>query len=216
IVIRGRSAIALLQSTIFEPAVAPELFGYSWRLLRLARCDDLTKGEWVQQPWLMRKFGQTKLNDMIVAPDGGIYVAYHHRGGDESYEATEQLPKEYYIARIGEDLSVETFSPGFSPVSSRLFVDSAGRWYIMGRQDDALHMWRVDPKDNFKPTKHWDLPGTDNLKAMLHTLRPERFGGEGDGDTVHLVTGDYRRIPFDDTVDRFGLWHASFELPVNE
>ena len=61
-----------------------------------------------------------------------------------------------------------------------------------------------------------EVNGTEKISAMLHTLRPERFGGESDGDTVHLVSSDVKPPAFNTTVESFGLWHASFDLPVNE
>ena len=219
IIVRGRRAVILMQSTQLDPVVEPNEPHYNWRLLKLARCDDLMEGDWHAQPWLMRKFGQTKPSDMVEMPDGNILVAYKHRGGDESYEATQETPFTSYISRISPDLSVETFEPGIDVKSMRMFLGSDGRWYLVGRPTDAemLHLWRLDAADGFKVTAEWDLPGTDKLKGgHLHTLRPDRVGGEGDGDTVHLATGDHPRIRFDDTVDRFGLWHASFQLPVNE
>ncbi len=216
IIIRGRRAMALMQSTIFDPTAAPDEPHYNWRHLRVARCDDLTKGEWRQDILVSRPFGFTMPSDMIVAPDGEIYLAYFHRGGDDSHEATEARPYEFHIARIGMDSGSEIFKPGFEPARARLFVDSKGQWYVVGREDEKIHLWRLDPANGFKPIKQWELFGTDNLVAVLHTLRPERFGGESDGDTVHLVSSDIRPPAFNTTVKSFGLWHASFELPVDE
>jgi len=219
IVVRGRRAIALLQSTQLDPAAEPKPPHYNWRLLRLARCDDLTQGEWHQQPWLMRAFGRTRPSDMTVAPDGSIVIAYQHRGGDDSYEATQARPFELHIAQISDDLSVTTHEPGMDAESMRLFVGSDGRWYAVGRPtgQERLHLWRLDQADGFKPTAEWDLPGTEKIKgSVVHTLRPDRFGGEADGDTVHLVTSGQARVAFDDSTDHLDLWHARFDLPVNE
>ena len=216
IILRGRKAMAIMQSTIFDPTAAPDPPHYSWRHLRVARCEDLTKGQWQQDLWLSRAFGFTMPSDMIVAPDGEIYLAYKHRGGDDSYEATEARPLEFHIARHGMDSGSEVFTPGINPDGSRLFIDSKGQWYLVGRVDEKLQLWRLDPADGFKPTRQWLLPGTEKIVAMLHTLRPERFGGEGDGDTVHLVSSDAKPSVFNTTVKSFGLWHASFDLPVNE
>jgi len=217
ILLRGRRAIALLQSTLLDPAAEPEPPHYNWRFLRLARCDDLTKGEWVQRPWLIRKFGQTRPHDLIVAPDGAVYLAYHHRGGDDSYEATQERPYAYRIARIHDDLSVDTFDPGIDPAGSRLFIDGGGRWYAVGRTDGLLHLWRLDPDRGFQATDHWTLPGTEVLQgSILHTLRPERFGGEAGGDTVHLMTSEPDPGRFSSRAGELALWHARFDLPTRD
>ena len=217
IIVRGRKALVVLQSTQLDPAVEPNEPHYNWRLVKLARCDDLMEGQWTVQPWLMRTFGQTKLWDMVEAANGSILVAYKHRGGDESYEATQETPFAFYISRILPDLSVETFEPGIDVESTRMFLGSDGRWYLAGRPTGAerLHLWRLDEGNGFKVTANWDLPGTERLKGgLLHTLRPGRVGGDGDGDTIHLVTSDRARVAFDDTCDRFAMVHARFDLPT--
>ena len=219
IIVRGRKAIALMQSTQYDPIVEPNEPHYNWRLLKLARCDDLMEGKWHVQPWLMRKFGQTKPADMVEMPDGRILVAYKHRGGDESYEATQEQPFASYLARFGDDLAVETFEPGMDITSMRLFLGSDGRWYLTGRPANAerLSLWRLDADKGFEPTAEWELPGTEALVGgHMHTLRPHLFGGEDDGDTVHLVASDAPGIAFGDWRDRFGIRHARFDLPVND
>jgi len=219
IVVRGRKAVVLLQSTQLDPAVEPNEPHYNWRLLKLAHCDDLLEGKWRVKPWLMRKFGQTQPCDMIEAPDGTMIVAYKHRGGDESYKATQQEPYSFYIGRFGNDLSVTSYEPGIDVQPTRMFVGSDRRWYLVGRPtgQEQLHLWRLDEAGGFKPTADWALPGTEALKSgLMHTLRPDRFGGEDDGDTVHLVASDAPTAPFGQGCDRFGLLHAHFDLPVNE
>jgi len=218
IIVRGRRGVVLLQSTQLDPVVEPNEPHYNWRLIKLARCDDLMEGEWRVQPWLMRKFGQTKPSDMVEMPNGDLLVSYKHRGGDDSYEATQETPFASYISRIGPDLSVETFEPGIDAGSTRMFVGSDGRWYMVGRPTgaEALHLWRLDEADGFKPTADWPLPGTETLKSGVHTLRPDRFGGEGDGDTIYLVAGDRTLVPFNPAIDRFGISCARFDLPVDD
>jgi hypothetical protein len=214
IILKGRKATALLKSTLFDPIAAPEPPHYNWRFLRLAKCEDLTKGEWVQQPFLLRKFGHTKMQDMIEGPDARMYLLYRHQGGDESYEATEQLPYPYYITRVEDDLSTTTVKLDFEPVAGKLYISSSGKWYVVGMQDEKLHLWRVDPGDDFKPVADMPLPGADEvLHDTGHTLRPERFGGESDGDTVHFVTIDPSRGSFGSPYAPVKLWHTWFNLP---
>ena len=79
-----------------------------------------------------------------------------------------------------------------------------------------LRLWKVDKKNRFKPISVWELPGTDRLHGyVIHTLRPERFGGESDGDTVHLMsTKDLNPANKKSTLAE--LWHAQFELPLGK
>jgi hypothetical protein len=59
------------------------------------------------------------------------------------------------------------------------------------------------------------LPRTEKLQGyVIHTLRPERFGGQSDGDTVHLVTASYTPDPADPAKQTAALWHCWFRLPV--
>jgi hypothetical protein len=50
----------------------------------------------------------------------------------------------------------------------------------------------------------------DKLEGyVMHTLRPQRFGGEDDGDTIHLLnTTTSSGDPNNEK-----LYHASFRLP---
>ena len=218
IIVRGRKAMALLKSTQLDPVVEPNEPHYNWRLLKLARCDDLMEGEWVVEPFLMRKFGNTKVCDMMERPDGRFLLAYRHRGGDESYEATQEMPITFRVSVVDDDLKATTYEPGIDVEGGRMFLGSDGRWYFVGRPTDgeALRLWRLDEAGGYKPTAEWDLPGTEILKGMLHTLRPDRFGGEDDGDTIHLATADQPGVAFGDWRDRFDIYHARFDLPVND
>ncbi|MHC4561960.1 MAG: hypothetical protein ACYS8X_04210 [Planctomycetota bacterium] len=220
ILVRGRKAVILMQSTQLDPVVEPNEPHYNWRLLKLARCDDLMEGNWVTQPLAMRKFGQTNPSDMVEMPDGKILVAYKHRGGDESYEATQETPFAFTVSVVSPDLSFETFRPAIDiEPGGRFFLGSDSRWYLVGRPTggEALRLWRIDVDNGFEPTADWDLPGTEVLKGgPMHTLRPDRFGGEDDGDTIHIATSDAPGVSFDDPRNSFGIVHARFELPVNE
>ena len=218
-IVHGRSATTLLQSTLYDPTSAPSVNGYNWRLLRLARCRDLQVGEWVQDPFLMRSFGETHMYDMTEGRDGNIYISYKHRGGDESFEAIANDPKPTYITRVHKDLSTDVFELDLDATGTQLFIDSAGQWYLVGRLEDAgpLHLWRLDPKAGFKPTAEWELAGTEGLQGyILHTLRPERFGGEGSGDTVHLATAARHADYEPGEPHPVTIWHAHFDLPVRE
>jgi len=219
IVLHGRSATAMLQSTIYDPTAAPSHNGYNWRLIRLARCEDLRKGAWVQRPFLMPAFGETHLYDMIEGPDGQTYISYKHRGGEESFEAIADDPKPTFITRVHDDLSTDVYELEMDASATRLFIDSAGQWYMVGHLPDTetLHLWRLDPEGGFKPTAEWVLNGTESLRGhILHTLRPERFGGEGSGDTVHLVTAA-RHADYEPGEEHpVTIWHGRFDLPSSE
>jgi hypothetical protein len=150
-------------------------------------------------------------------PDGSAYLAYAHRGGTNSYEETAKEPLLHYIARIHDDLRVEVFPTGIEAGSTRILLDSAKNWYVVGRPASGqnLHLWRVDDKAGFKPVKEYELPGTDKFDGyVIHTLRPERFGGESDGDTVHLLTTRFVYTEDKKTIDHAELWHAQFDLPL--
>jgi hypothetical protein len=214
IILKGRKAIAVLNSAIQDRKANPNPPHYSWRHVRLARCDDLTKGEWTNKGFLMPEFGNTALNDLMVGPDGNIYLADSHNSGP-TYEAMSKEPTLHYITRIKEDLSTEVFATGINAGATRILVSRAGAWYVVGRPGAGgnLHLWAVDPDNGFKPTKEWELPGTDVLQAyVIHTLRPARFGGETDGDTIHLMTAKYLPVEKDQPA-KAELWHASFRLP---
>ena len=219
IILHGRSATALLQSTIYDPESAPSHNGYNWRLLRLARCEDLRKGEWVQNPFLVPACGETHPYDMIEAPDGRIYISYKHRGGEGSFDEIAGAPKPTYITRVHNDLSTDVFELEMDAAATRIFTDSAGNWYLVGgvEGEDLLKLWRLNPENGFKPTAEWVLKGTENLKGyILHTLRPERFGGEGSGDTVHLVTAARHADYEPGDPHPVTIWHGCFDLPVGE
>ncbi|MHC4985913.1 MAG: hypothetical protein ACYTFO_07130, partial [Planctomycetota bacterium] len=141
-----------------------------------------------------------------------------HRGGDESYEAVQAMPITFRVSVFGDDLKATTFEPDLDVEGGRMFLGSDGQWYFVGRPVDgeALRLWRLDEANGYEPTAEWELPGTEVLRGMLHTLRPDRFGGDDDGDIVHLATSDIPGVPFGDYRDRVGLVYARFDLPVGE
>jgi hypothetical protein len=177
----------------------------------LARCDDLTQGQWINQPWLMPEYGDTALQDLRVGPDGNAYLSYWHRSA-ASLEELAQIPLRHYIARLHEDLTTEVYPTGLEAEATRLVVDSQGKWFLVGRPKSGgnLHLWLLDSAHGFQATQEYELPGTDKLQGYVtHTLRPERFGGEGNSDTVHLLNCSYAS-------DHAQLWHACFNLPSQE
>jgi hypothetical protein len=217
IILDGRKARVLTQSTQFDPIVEPVIPHYNWRLLKLLACDDLTKGEWKVQPLLDRDFGKTNQQDMMRCPDGSILIACNHQGSDISYEDGEAQPNEFHIARVADDLSFEIFKPGIQTEATKLFVDSKDQVYAVGRHGEkGLHLWRLDPNGGFKVLADWDLPGTEHMMSLLHTLRPERFGGQSDGDTIHMVSTDPAPGGFGTGAQELSPWYARFDLPVNE
>jgi len=217
ILLRGKTALAVLNSAIRDKNANPVPPHYNWRHVRLAKCDDLTKGQWVNKAWLIPKYGDTTLQDFIRGPDGLAYLAYAHRGGSRSQKETAKEPLLHNIARIQDDLQVKVFPTGIKAVSTRILIDSAKGWYVAGRPASGqnLRLWKVDERAGFKPVKEFELPGTDKLEGyVIHTLRPERFGGESDGDTVHLMTTKHVYTADRKTIDHAELWHAYFDLPV--
>lgn len=153
----------------------------------------------------------------MFGPGGRVHAAFVHRGGDDSYEETQTRPLEFQVVRVDDDLSFETFLPGITPEPARLIADSRGRIYVVGANEGLLHLWRLDPDNGYRVIGEWPLPGTQQIsKSLPHTLRPERFGGEGDGDTVHLVASDSERDKPGTKPHDLQLWYARFELPVGE
>ncbi len=217
VLLRGKTALAVLNSALRDKAANPVPPHYSWRHVRLARCDDLTQGQWVNKPWLMPKFGDTVLQDLMRGPDGLAYLAYAYREGTNSCEEAAAKPLLHYIARIHDNLEADVFPTGLPAGSTRILVDRAKNWYVVGRlaAGQNLHLWQVDDKAGFKPIREYELPGTDRFDGyMIHTLRPERFGGESDGDTVHLMTTRHIAAADGKAIDHAELWHAQFDLPL--
>jgi hypothetical protein len=208
IILRGRTAIAVLNSSIRDPEATPTPPHYSWRHLRLAGCDDLATGAWRQRPFVMPRFGYTGLQDLMLGPDGNAYLLYLNQTG-ETLEEAQSAPMTQYLARIHPDLSAEVFTTGMKPSPAKLFCDRRGRWFLVAELEPYYHLWQLDPDAGFSPVKEWELPGTEVLEGYIcHTLRPERFGGEVDGDTIHLMTARY--LPGTELAE---LWHVCFELP---
>lgn len=213
IVLKGRKVIALMQSTLFDKTAEPNWPYYNWRFLKVVKCNDLTKDKWVQKPLLMCAFGQTKMYDMMKGPNGNIYLAYQHRGGDDSYEATQARPTVLYITRVKDDLSMTTFEPGVEASAVQLLVNRRQQWFMVGRKDKLLHLWRLDAGQGFKAVDDWILPGSEVLESRLHTLRPERFGGEDDGDIIHIAGAYPAQSGPCEPAPNMHIRHLRFELP---
>jgi len=213
IVLRGRQAIAVLNSSLTDPEHSDAKgTRYSWRHVRLARCDDLTKGEWTQSGWLFPQDGRTALQDLIVGPDGDLYLSYSHvaAASHAALLAIDRVP--HRIARIHSDLSVETFETGLQVGAARLLVDPSGGFHLVGRWGvGGLRLWDLDRERGFRAGAPRELAGTDALEDyVVYTLCPERFGGESGGDTVYLLgTRSPADPPGKERAD-IDLWLASF------
>lgn len=215
LIVQGRRALAVMISAVRDPKANPVAPYYSWRHVRLARCNDLIKGEWKQVPWLMPEFGWTDPQDMTTGPDGSIYFVYRSVTGSSFQEASTALVHQY-IVHIRWDLTTEVFPTGLDDVApARLLIDHRGGWHLAGRKGDMLHLWDLDAKNRFKPTHEYLLQGTEKLESyVMYTLRPERFGGESDGDIIHLVSDGFVSDPSDAAKKSYAqLWHCSFRLP---
>jgi hypothetical protein len=218
VLVRGRSAVALIQSTIYDfranPVGMP--IHYNWRYVRVVRCDDLTKGEWTQEPWLMPRYGRTCISDATESPDGLYRVLVRHQGGNESFEATQLEPDDFMLATLAQDKPVESVTLDMDVKAARLFFSTDGRWFMTGRPVEGgdFHLWQLDPTD-YSVLNEWDLPGTAVLGGdIVRTLRPDRWGGEADGDTIHLMSGAGSMADAEE--DRLAMWHVQFDLPAAE
>jgi hypothetical protein len=237
VIVRGRRGFVVFNSTILDPEHA-QGGKHSWRHVRLARCEDLTQGLWLKEPrglkvnskglvgidvpsdlwlnigWLMPKEGRTGLQDLLVGPDGYAYLAYAHASApsDAAMRALTVTP--HYIARIHPDLAVDTHPTGLTAGSTRMVVDSRGGWHVIGRPGGGdLHIWDMTPEHGFQPRNERVLKGSDRLQAyVIHILRPELFGGEADGDTVHLLSTCSARDAGGKDAGYAQMWHASFNL----
>jgi hypothetical protein len=213
--VRGRRALALIQSTIYDFRANPVgmRVHYNWRYVRVVRCDDLTKGEWTQEPWLMPRYGRTCITDATESPDGAYRVLVRHQGGNDSFEATRAKPDEFLLATLGPDRPAETVKLDIDACAARLFFSGDGRWFMTGRPEAGgdMRLWQLDPTD-YSVLNEWELPGTAVLGgAVVRTLRPDRWGGQDDGQTVHLLSGDTGMDEMEG--DRMGMWHVQFDLP---
>jgi hypothetical protein len=213
IVLRGKQAIAVLNSSLTDPDHSDAKgTRYSWRHVRLARCEDLTKGEWIESGWLLPQDGRTALQDLIVGPDGDLYLSYSHVAADSHAALLEIEKVPHRIARIHADLGVETFETGLQVGAARLLVDPNGGFHLVGRWGaGGLRLWDLDRTKGFRAGESRELSGTDALEDyVVHTLCPERFGGESGGDTVYLLgTKSPPDPPGKERAD-VDLWLASF------
>ncbi|HIJ72556.1 MAG TPA: hypothetical protein HPP83_00505 [Candidatus Hydrogenedentes bacterium] len=222
ILLNGTRALAVMQSAIRDPEANPEPPHYNWRHVRLAQCDDLTKGEWIQKGFLLPKYGFTAISDFIAGPDGNAYLVYRSRAGETFEEAERPGGEKTYIAQIKDDLTTEVYSVPFSNGPMNMFVDSKENLYLLGWEVGELHLWKVDPGEGFEPTKEYRLGGTDKLvRGKIRALHPERFGGEGDGDTAHVfwshgVDESGEPPASGEPAHHAQLWHAQFNLPVED
>lgn len=239
VIVHGRQALAVLNSTIYDPAHA-EGGKYSWRYVRLARCEDLTEGmkvrprkrvrgdmppwsgtklspgKWVNQGWLMPANGRTGLQDLAVAPDGYAYLSYAYVSAQSDDALRKLTETPHYIARIQDDLSVDAYPTGLKAGATRLIFDSKGGWHILGRPPAGgnLHLWDLSPERCFAPVKEYVINNTDKLEAyVVHVLRPERYGGESDGDTIHMLSSRLAKDADGKDLGYAELWYASFDLP---
>lgn len=213
IVLRGTQAFAVLNSSLTDPDHSDAKgTRYSWRHVRLARCDDLVKGDWIQSGWLLPQDGRTALQDLIVGPDGDLWLSCSHVAASSHAELLEIAQVPHRLARIHADLSVESFETGLQVGSARLLVDPSGAFHLVGRSGaGGLKLWDLDRAKGFRAGAPRELAGTDALEDyVIHTLCPERFGGEGGGDTVWLLgTGSPPDPPGKERAD-VDLWLATF------
>lgn len=151
----------------------------------------------------------------MVGPDGFAYLSYAHASApsDAAMRALTVTP--HYIARIHPDLAVDIHPTGLTAGSTRIVADSRGGWHIIGRPGSGgdLHIWDIPPERGFQPCNERVLRGTDKLQAyVIHTLCPERFGGQANGNTVHLLCTCLAKDAAGKDLGYAQMWHASFGL----
>lgn len=229
IILKGKKALVIVGSSAASPpeqATQPDDVAMSfhgmkwpkaatpWRLVRLAACDDLAQGRWNTRMFINDPWGVTGLGDAYAAPDGKLCLLYSHRGGATraEYEADKG---EYYWARISDDLVAEV-QPITVPVHrAKLLVDSdTGRWFLVGGQDNELRLWDLDVSGGgFKLSNERRLADTKNKLTgyVIHTLRPQRFGGQEDKGHFYLMSTGVKS----DTQEKENvqLNFVSFEIP---
>jgi hypothetical protein len=210
ILLRGKMALAVVNSSAYPPPNGATT-GQStpWRGVRLVKCDDLIRGEWTTRFWLDRPYGGTGLADMI-ATDHGILLTYSYLGAD----TPEELAKAQYanyIALVRDDLSVEVHPFGQNVGAGRILRDARGRFFFVGRVGDEYRLWNLDADGGFTLSDERRLVGSAGklMNYVLHILRPERFGGQDDGDTIHLFNTTVSSDPNDERA-----YHVSFRLPA--
>ena len=126
----------------------------------------------------------------------------------------EMVRTPHYVARIHDDLSVETFETGVNAAATRLLVSPSGSWYILGRAGKGnLRLWALDPTREFGVGDVREVAGSEKIEDyVIHTLRPGRFGGEDDGAAVHLVGTTVAPDPQGKERADVEMWHVSFRL----
>jgi hypothetical protein len=182
-----------------------------WRYIRVARCQDLTKGQWEHKLIAGKRWGQSTLTDVYQARDGRIYLTYRTRGGEtqEEFDKDSMRP---YLAVIGRDLSVEIKALDYLPGGARFHVDSTGRFRLVGERNKELRVWDADLSNELVLSNERRLPGIEMFTGyMLHTLRPQRFGGEGDDNFIYVYSTDTRDKPQGPTQP---LWFLA--VPVSQ
>jgi len=212
----GRRAFAVIDSSGVEPPLdADAEQATPWRDFRMVRFDDLTEaGRWCSVPWLVIPYGWSSPIDMIRDDAGDIHFRFSSSGA-VTLAQRRDAKAGYYSARIDPDtMRLEIHEFPIRDGSGRYLRDSAGRWYLLGRKNGYLHLWRLDRENRFAVVDEWRIGGTAGKfqNYVLHTLRPARFGGEADGDTIHVATTDWVRDKARQDTDAT-LWLATFCLP---
>jgi hypothetical protein len=218
--VNGRSALGVCQRAVYETTSSYARWNVlaTWRKVTLFACDDLTSRPWrIRRYWLEPPFGATMIWDLFRGPDGAAYVAYDYVTA-ETFEDSHQ-PCTLHIARIHEDLSAECFDLGVPGDGGRPcpVFDRRGNWYLTywDTTDQINYLLKLDPENGFRVTARYTL-GDADTPMVLHTLRPEQFGGENDvSDTVRYVSRGYRPQG-GDAYPLMDMIYGEFELPVEE
>ncbi|MFA6134221.1 MAG: hypothetical protein WC869_09435 [Phycisphaerae bacterium] len=217
IFLRGKSVLLVMQSYNAFAADGKSDGGAGvWRYVRVARCEDLTKSQWEHKLIAGEPWGVTYLFDAYQADDGKTYLTYATKGG----QTKEDLDKgsHGYLATIGKGLDVDIKPVDYPSGKTKFLVDSAGRWHLMGIRNNELHLWDLDVSSGLALSNERRLANADanNFAGyVIHTDRPQRFGGESDKENFYLLgtgqpeTGDPKdrsKVP---------LWFLSFPIPKN-
>ncbi|MFA6134809.1 MAG: hypothetical protein WC869_12405 [Phycisphaerae bacterium] len=217
IFLRGKSALVVMQSyNAFAPDGNSAQSPGSWRYVRLARCEDLTRGPWEQKALVENLWGVTYLFDAYQADDGKTYLSYYTRGG----KTKEEFEKggHGYLATIGKGLDVDIKPVDYPSGKTKFLVDSAGRWTLMGIRNNEIHLWDLDVSSGLTLSNERRLADGDanNFAGyVIHTDRPQRFGGESDKENFYLLSTGQPETGAPKDRSKVPLWFLSFPIPKN-
>ncbi len=132
------------------------------------------------------------------------FLKYFHKKVDEAQD--KGSVRELTMNEIWQ-LRAAIF--GYESVFINILGDAAIKDYVFVRMADILASYL--PEQLLNPS----ISLAEKLQGyVVYTLRPDRFGGQGNDDTVHLVSAQFALDANGQPKARASLWHGAFELPV--